>query len=157
MSKNLVLPQQPLMKSRKGKNKATGSYPLFNLNLVAESPVSVENIQVVPEQDTIQDQLKRQSYIMKRLDDYEACLLEIKTMLVTQQHAEVLELNGNAARDNKKSRMIPRHVLLVVENDEELEKLLARVTISNGGVLPNINSILLHKKSEEASKSPKKD
>nr|BAL49713.1 fusion protein of histone 2A and enhanced yellow fluorescence protein [Cloning vector pSolycp00001]BAL49716.1 fusion protein of histone 2A and enhanced yellow fluorescence protein [Cloning vector pSolycp00002]BAL49719.1 fusion protein of histone 2A and enhanced yellow fluorescence protein [Cloning vector pSolycp00003]BAL49722.1 fusion protein of histone 2A and enhanced yellow fluorescence protein [Cloning vector pSolycp00004]BAL49725.1 fusion protein of histone 2A and enhanced yellow fluores len=70
--------------------------------------------------------------------------------------AEVLELAGNAARDNKKSRIIPRHVLLAVRNDEELGKLLAGVTIASGGVLPNINPVLLPKKSAVAEeKSPK--
>ncbi|XP_058103590.1 histone H2A.1-like [Magnolia sinica] len=54
--------------------------------------------------------------------------------------AEVLELAGNAARENKKSCIIPRHVLLAVRNDEDFGKLLAGVTISSGGVLPNINS-----------------
>ncbi|KAI9081336.1 hypothetical protein K1719_036677 [Acacia pycnantha] len=54
---------------------------------------------------------------------------------------EVLELAGNAARDNKKNRIIPRHVLLAVRNDEELGKLLVGVTISHGGVLPNINPV----------------
>ncbi|XP_008246411.1 PREDICTED: histone H2A.1-like [Prunus mume] len=74
--------------------------------------------------------------------------------------AEVLELAGNAARDNKKTRINPRHVLLAVRNDEELGKLLQGVTIASGGVLPNINPVLLPKKtsnasSEAAEKTPK--
>lgn len=32
--------------------------------------------------------------------------------------AEILELAGNAARDNKKSRIVPRHITLAVKNDE---------------------------------------
>ena len=61
--------------------------------------------------------------------------------------AEVLELAGNAARDNKKTRIVPRHIQLAVRNDEELSKLLAGVTLPEGGVLPNIHAVLLPKKS----------
>ena len=65
--------------------------------------------------------------------------------------AEALELAGNAARDNKKSRIIPRHITLAVRNDEELNKFLSGVTVAAGGVLPNIHSVLLPKKSKKAS------
>ncbi|XP_061820150.1 core histone macro-H2A.2 isoform X2 [Nerophis lumbriciformis] len=60
--------------------------------------------------------------------------------------AEILELAGNAARDNKKGRITPRHIKLAVANDEELNQLLRGVTISNGGVLPHIHPELLSKK-----------
>ena len=65
--------------------------------------------------------------------------------------AEILELAGNAARDNKKSRIIPRHIQLAVRNDEELNELLGGVTIASGGVLPNIHAVLLPKKSKTKS------
>jgi histone H2A len=67
--------------------------------------------------------------------------------------AEILELAGNASRDNKKHRIVPRHIQLAVRNDEELNKLLHDVTIASGGVLPNIHSVLLPKKSKKGEAS----
>jgi histone H2A len=59
--------------------------------------------------------------------------------------AEILELAGNASRDYKKHRIVPRHIQLAVRNDEELNKLLGGVTIASGGVLPNIHAVLIPK------------
>lgn len=63
--------------------------------------------------------------------------------------AEVLELSGNAARDNHRTRVTPRHVFLAVAIDEELKKLLKNVIISQGGNLPNIHPFLLKNKSSK--------
>merc|ERR1712232_1192583 len=69
--------------------------------------------------------------------------------------AEILELAGNAARDNKKVRVVPRHIQLAVRNDEELNKLLTDVTIASGGVIPNIHAVLIPKKSKESESGGK--
>ena len=62
--------------------------------------------------------------------------------------AEVLELAGNAARDNKRSRVVPRHIQLAIRHDDELSRLMGGTTIASGGVLPNIHVALLPKKKE---------
>jgi histone H2A len=66
--------------------------------------------------------------------------------------AEILELAGNASRDFKKKTISNRHIMLGIANDEELNKMYLvnrKGTISRGGVLPNIESILLPKKSKK--------
>ena len=83
--------------------------------------------------------------------------------------AEMLELGGNAARDNRKSNINPRHLQLASMNDEELSKMLGKHHIVGGGVLPNIHAVLLpdknkkrkqqsarRKKARKRSRKPKK-
>lgn len=81
---------------------------------------------------------------------YLAAVLEYLT-------AEILELAGNAARDNKKARILPRHIQLAVRNDEELNKLLSHVTIAQGGSIPFIHAILLPKKTAKSNKNDETD
>ncbi|KMQ84109.1 histone h2a [Lasius niger] len=60
--------------------------------------------------------------------------------------AELFELAGNATRDNKKTRIIPRYLQFVIRN-EKLNKMLSGITIA--GVLPNIQAVLLPKETEK--------
>ncbi|CRK94777.1 CLUMA_CG008271, isoform A [Clunio marinus] len=55
---------------------------------------------------------------------------------------EILELSGNAAHDKKRHRISPRHLQLAIRNDYELNNLLSKVTIPQGGVLPYIVQFL---------------
>lgn len=63
------------------------------------------------------------------------------TAVLEYLSAEVLSLAHNAARDEKKSRIEPRHINLAIRNDQELRKFLScvmiryslRLDLSSGG------------------------
>ena len=66
--------------------------------------------------------------------------------------AEILEVAGDAANKAKKKRITPRHIKLAVRKDKELDSLLAKIIIADGGVLPdNIHNELLPKRNPEKS------
>ncbi|GCB68484.1 hypothetical protein scyTo_0000887 [Scyliorhinus torazame] len=76
---------------------------------------------------------------------YPAVVLEYQT-------AEILELNVNVAWDNTKTHTIPHHLQLTIRNGTKLNKLLGRLTITQGGILPNIQAVLLPRETGHPSK-----
>ena len=66
---------------------------------------------------------------------------------------EILELAGNAADEQKKKTIQPRHIQLALRNDEELNKLIAHASIAEGGVIPGINNFLFPKKEKKGAAS----
>jgi len=73
---------------------------------------------------------------------YMAAVLEYLT-------AELLELSAKVVTQNKKSkskRITPRAVTLAVRHDDDLGQLLKDVTLSRGGVIPNVHKALERKK-----------
>lgn len=69
---------------------------------------------------------------------YLAAVLEYLT-------AEILELSGNAARDDKLTRIKLRHLYLAIHNDYALHDLFKTLEadVTSGGVLPGIHASLL--------------
>ena len=55
--------------------------------------------------------------------------------------AEILELAGNASKELRKKTVQPRHLLLAIKGDAELDTLI-KATIPGGGVIPHIHKFL---------------
>ena len=72
---------------------------------------------------------------------YLAAVLEYLT-------AELLELSSKVVAQSKKktTRLTPRAVTLAVRHDDDLGSLLKDVTLSRGGVVPNVHKVLEKKK-----------
>lgn len=69
---------------------------------------------------------------------YLASVLEYMT-------SEIIELAGSKAQDNKKQRINPRHVMLAIKSDEELNKLFENADFAQTGVPPNIHEEIIHR------------
>ena len=80
------------------------------------------------------------------------------TAVVEYLTAEILELSGNAARDHRSWQILPRHLMLAVRNDEELNKMFrnCRAEVLGGGVLPNIYAVLLPPRCDAGEEDPEK-
>ena len=64
----------------------------------------------------------------------------------------MLENAEIAARNDKKTRITPRHIQLAIRFDKELYQFLRDVTIPNGGVIKKIHKILLPNTKRNTSK-----
>lgn len=62
---------------------------------------------------------------------------------------EILDLAAEVAKANKKVRIIPRHLMMAVQRDEELSPLLKNVVFAESGVMPYIHPVLLPKRTKQ--------
>lgn len=56
--------------------------------------------------------------------------------------SDIFEVAGIETKKAKKRRITPRHLMVAVKNDFELNGLLKDVIIPEAGVLPSVNSML---------------
>ena len=68
--------------------------------------------------------------------------------------AEVLELAGKAAQENKRARITPRHIMLAVRNDKELYKFYKNSVFAGGTVSLIHESTVKKKKSSSRRRKP---
>lgn len=75
---------------------------------------------------------------------YEAAIYT--TAVIEYMTAEVLELSGNCAMDFKKKRILPRHIMLAIRKDEELNKFVPPGTLFHSSGVPTkaIHEVLLN-------------
>lgn len=62
--------------------------------------------------------------------------------------AEILEVAGDQAAAANRVRITPRYINLAIREDAELNELLKKVVVPQGGVQPYIHNELLKKKSK---------
>ena len=64
-------------------------------------------------------------------------------IILRPQSSAALFSSGILARQIGKGKILPRHVLLAVKNDVELDKLLKGCILHCGGIKPHIEAALL--------------
>lgn len=87
----------------------------------------------------IRAQIRKHRYVDRLSND---CAVTVASVM-EYMFNEILELAGNAARDNKRNRILSRHLMLAVQNDAELRPLFKHATFAASGVVPYIDNRLL--------------
>jgi histone H2A len=67
---------------------------------------------------------------------YLAAVLEYLT-------SEILELSGNVTKSVKCKRIVPRHIYLAMQNDEEFAQVFKNITLASSGVQPGVHPFLV--------------
>lgn len=67
--------------------------------------------------------------------------------------ADIFDAAGDETKKAQKQRITPRHIMLAVRKDQELNELLKDVTISEAGVLPLPQNLPENKRVERAGPS----
>eukprot|EP01065_Artemidia_motanka_P049985 TRINITY_DN8445_c0_g1_i1.p3 TRINITY_DN8445_c0_g1~~TRINITY_DN8445_c0_g1_i1.p3 ORF type:complete len:116 (+),score=58.05 TRINITY_DN8445_c0_g1_i1:74-421(+) len=60
--------------------------------------------------------------------------------------SELLDLAAKVAAKKKTKTLRPRHIALAVRSDDELSKLLSKVSIAGGGVTPHVHAAVAKRK-----------
>ena len=56
--------------------------------------------------------------------------------------AELIELAGNAAKDSERKSITPRHLMMAIQGDDDLNNISTDAVIPGTGVLPQIRIVL---------------
>lgn len=97
----------------------------------------------------IQTLMMSLSTVSRKTDSSAVFFAAVCEYLVT----EVLVNAGRTARENKRVRIIPRHIMMAVKLDPELSQVY-RNAVFAGGVVPNISSKILPKPKKQKKTEP---
>ncbi len=78
----------------------------------------------------------------------------VMTSVLEYITSEILELAGNIAQEKGRKRIVPRHLMLAVQGDDELCKLTDGSIFREAGVKAHIDPALVPQKKEKAGKKP---
>ena len=67
----------------------------------------------------------------------------VMTAVLEYIASEILELSGSISLRHKKKRIVPRHIMLAIGEDDELSKLCASAIFSESGSIVKINPALM--------------